>query len=430
MNPARHAYLAFRFFSGHYRRFLFLIGAVSFGFALITVMTSLSRGMYDNVRRAAEEHYGGQLFALGFHKQYGMLGLIEDDAAVQRALFSLPEKPVKSVKRSLFFADGYLYFAGRSSRQKYVYGIDFPTESDSLARLDFIEGAPPEEGDASAILLSRGTARQLGVRAGDDLVLKVRTKTGQSNTGNFTVSGIFSDDSIFGYFKCYVDRRVLNGLMGLNSDDYSSLGLYFDDPDDAGRYAKLFNIALSKELPTAAFPESKEDFAYSKSLDWTGIRHFVMTLDLYVSQVGDLLRAMNLISYFLYIMVTLIVLVSISVTYRLIIHEREGELATMRAMGFRRGDVLTVLMLEAVLAVFISLIMGTVLSIVVFKAIGFISFASIPGIELFLKRGKMTPLVLVSDVVKNLTLLVFIIFPALIVPAVKASRLNAASINN
>ncbi|MBN2656532.1 MAG: FtsX-like permease family protein [Spirochaetales bacterium] len=422
MKSHKRAFLGFRYFRGHLRRFLFLILAISFGFALITVMTSLSRGMYGNVSRAARNHYGGELFVLGYHKQYGMLGMVESDAAVQRAVDALPQAPSRWLKRSLLFSDGFVYFAGNGSRQKYVYGVDFPREADLFPR-------SPGPEDSRAIILSAVTAGQLGARIGDDVVLKVRTKTGQINTGNFIVRDIIEDDSIFGSYKCFVDRRELNALLGLESDSYFSLGLFFDKAGTANAMAPILQKALEKELAVAPLAADKDDFAYSQSEHWTGVRHFVMTLDLYVSQVGDLLRAMDLVSYFLYIMVSLIVLVSISVTYRLIIHERSSEIGTMRAMGFQRGEIIAVLLWEALFVFLISLFTGSLLSLLILKALSLFSFGNIPGIEIFLDKGRLVPLFKAEDILLNIFLLLFILFPALLGPAYKASRLRAAAIN-
>ncbi|MBI9098163.1 MAG: ABC transporter permease [Spirochaetaceae bacterium] len=424
MKTVNRVKLAVRYFSGHYRRYIFLILAVSFGFAIITTMTSLAAGMYDNVYRAAQQHYGGQLFVLGFHKQYGHLGLIRDDQAVMDAVRKLDVQPDRMVKRTLFFADGILYFAGNSSRQKNVYGVDWDVEADDFAKLDYSEGGSANLSDGKGIIISEPVAEQLGARVGDDVVLKVRTKTGQNNTGTFVIKGIFRDESIFGYYKCYVDRRELNNLLAFEEEDYFSLGLYFNNAVDASELSFQLHSELEKKLPMSSFITRKEEYTFEQGMHWEGIRHFVMTLEIFVSQVSELLTAMNLVSYFLYIMISLIVLVSVSVTYRLIIHERTAEIGTMRSMGFQRGDILGILLGEALLVFAVSLVIGALLSLLVLWIISLFSFSFIPGFEIFMTKGRLLPLFTISDILSNIGLLIIIIFPALLIPSFRASRLE------
>jgi len=421
--------LALKYFLGHYRRYTFLILAISFGFAIITVMTSLSEGMYNNVHKAAQQHYGGQLIVLGFHKQYGNLGLIKDDEAVKKAVDALEIKPDRSVKRTLYFADGFLYFAGNSSRQKNVYGIDFDVESEEFASLDYDSGSAEGMGDSNGILISKLVADQLEARQGDDIVLKVRTKTGQFNTGTFIVRGIFRDESLFGYYKCYVDRRQLNELLAFDSDDYSSMGLFYENPEDVNEQSLLLYNQLEKTLPMAPVIGKKEEYSFELDRHWEGIRHFVMTLELFVSQVTELLQAMELISYFLYIMISLIMLVSISVTYKLIIHERTAEIGTMRAMGIQRMDIMGILILEASFVFLISLVAGFLLSAFILWIVSLLPFSFIPGFEVFMSNGRLLPAFTITDILSNILLLVLIIFPALWIPSYRASRLRIASIN-
>lgn len=82
MNIITKTTLALKYLAGHYRRYIFLIMAVSFGFAIITTMTALSEGMYRNVYRAARKEENAvskekcsfydpdRLFIQGFNSTY------------------------------------------------------------------------------------------------------------------------------------------------------------------------------------------------------------------------------------------------------------------------------------------------------------------------------------------------------------------------
>ena len=424
MNIVNKTTLALKYLAGHYKRYIFLVMAVSFGFAIITTMTSLSEGMYRNVYKAAQQHYGGQLFVLGFHKQYGNMGLIRDNKTILQAIETLDKKPDRIVKRTLFFADGILYFAGNSSRQKNVYGIDWDIEAEEFAELDYAFGNSEGLAGTNGILISKPVAEQLNARIGDDIVLKVRTKTGQNNTGTFIVSGIIRDESIFGYYTCFVDRHYLNSLLGLEKNEYSSLGIYYKNSENIEEQSALLYIQLAEKLPMAPVINSKEEYSFQLEQHWEGIRYFVMTLQLFVSQVADLLTAMELISYFLYVVISIIVLVSISVTYKLIIHERMAEIGTMRAIGLQRSDILGILVTEALFVFIISILLGGILSLLILWIISFFSFSLIPGFDIFMNKGRLLPYFTFNDIGTNIFLLAAIIFPALWVPSFRASRLK------
>ena len=428
MTLSNKTILALKYLSGHYKRYIFLILAVSFSFAIITTVTSLSAGMYKNVYNAAEQHYGGQLFVLGFDKKYGNIGLVQEDDVISHAVEALKKKPDHVVRRTLFFADGILFFDGNSSRQKSVYGVDWNVEYKEFKQLDYSAGGCNNLSGTNGILISEPVSKKLHVRVGDDLILKVRTKTGQNNTGTFIVRGIFRDNSIFGYYTCYIDRRHLNNLLRFKEDAYSSMGLYYNSLETAEKQSVPLYNELKKKLPMAPVMSNKEDFSFQLDQHWKGIRYFVMTIQLYVSQVTDMLTAMKLISYFLYVMISLIVLVSISVTYRLIIHERQAEIGTMRAIGLLRKEILTILLIEAFFVFLISLLFGGILSLLTLRIISFFSFSLIPGFDIFMYRGKLLPSFTMKDIGTNILMLAVIIFPSLVTSFSRVGKMNLATI--
>ena len=258
-NKAR---IALRYLTGHLRHYIFLILSLSFGFAVISTSTSLSDSMSRNVYRAAQQHYGGQLLVLGFHKESGNLGLIQDEEQILSAVKATGIAPRKYIRRTSYFGRGILYFAGNSSLQKNVFGVDWENEKDEFEKLDYSAGSADNLAATNGILISQPVADKLKAQTGDDLTLRVQTKTGQYNTGTFVVKGIFEDRSIFGYYKCFVDITQLNRLLGFEDDEYSTLGLLFDDTETAGRAALNLHSELSEYLPMAPFIVDKEQYSF------------------------------------------------------------------------------------------------------------------------------------------------------------------------
>jgi putative ABC transport system permease protein len=417
--------LAFKYLLSHARRYAFLSAAIALGFSVITVMTGLGTGMERNVYRASEQHYAGHLFVVGYwfndsNRSYSSLS-DDNETPVLEAIEASGIKPVKIVRRTNYFKEGTLYFGGTGVRQKNIFGVDWDAEKETLSALDFAEGGFGTDGPgADGIFLSEPVARKLQVRVNDDVQMTVNTKTGQRNLGTFVVRGIFRDESIFGYYKSYVDRRSLNRLLNVGENTWSTLGIYLPPGKIRDTAPEMLYKQLVSRVQMAPLVTDKDQMTTIMRDRWKGIRYLLVPLPIYISQVSDLLEAMNLISYFLYVMIVLIILVSISVTYKLIVNERITEIGTMRAIGFQKPEMLSLYLVEALLLYSFSMTAGFLLSVVILQVISRLSFSSIPGIELLMDKGRLTADFTAKSVILNVVLLLVITVPAVLAPLKKA----------
>jgi putative ABC transport system permease protein len=260
--------LSAKYLYGHFRRYVFLLAALVFGFAVITVMTSLEEGMSQSVYRAAENHYAGHLFVLGFEKTGGGHIVVEKDREIREAVREAGLNPAKIVRRTNYFSKGVLYFNGIAVRQKYVYGVDWKNERENFDRLNYSSGGPANLEGKNWIIISSAVSDRLHARMGDEIILEVLTRTGQKNTGVFVVKGIVEDTSIFGYYKCFVDRRRLNSLLRYKEDEYSSLGLYFESLNGLWEKNERLYSALEKRITMGPRIHDKEDLTYQMDSHW------------------------------------------------------------------------------------------------------------------------------------------------------------------
>jgi putative ABC transport system permease protein len=419
--------LAAKYFSGHFRRYIFLLIAMSFGFAIITSMTSLASGMSRNIYNASQNHYAGHIFIVGFDKNARTQARITAREQILKAIDESGISPERVVFRTMSFGEGILYFAGNAVRQKYVYGVDWDVEMDDFRKLEFAAGGVDSVAGDNNIFISEPVARELGARFGDDLVLEVITRTGQKNTGRVVVKGIIRDKSIFGYYKCFVQREFLNKLLVYRPHQCSSIGLFFKDLNHLYEKTEILYKALEKRIAMGPPVKVKEDLTRHISGSWKGIRYLTFPLHVYVSQVADLLAAMKIISYFLYIMMIIIIVVSIFVTYQLILHERSAEIGTMQAIGFTEGDIQGVLILESLFVFFISIIIGFILSRVIVNVLSLFSFSWIPGFEIFLHKGSLTTHVSFQTLCTNVLILFLCILPAVWIPSFQVTRRELTS---
>ncbi len=373
----------------HFRRHIFIAVILSFSFAVIMTATTVTTGMEGSVFRAAENHYGGDVFIYGYEQPIARVRPVD---AMLRLLAPLHLEYRKISLRTLSYGDAILHFAGRTMRQKYVFGLDWRSEKNDFRDQLFADDVFPETLGDDGIIISAPIASQLHVRRGDDVILEVSTKDGQKNTGTFIVRGIIDDKSVFGYFKCYVDRKRLNSLIGFDPGDCSWIGFYFDahDPGTLAKKASAVYAGLKDDYPMSPPASTREEFAAEFRRPFTGLHYPVFTLFAYISQVSDLLTAVEIVTYFLFITMLVIAVASMSVSTRLMLHERAREIGTLRVMGLGSGDVQFVLVTESAMVFTISLCLGLALSVLLTWILSLFSYSWIPGFEIFLRRGRLT----------------------------------------
>ncbi len=427
MKALKLVLLAARYLSRYKRRYFFLFLALGVGFSVITAITALKAGMTERLYLTAQSHYAGDIIVLGKDNDASgemyRLGQKEIDAVLSAAA---PLVPDRVVLRTNFIKDAYVYFNGNSSRLKYVNGVDWDAEAPMFAGFTYAEPPlAPLSGD-DEILISSPVARLLGVRRGDSVVLELNTYLGQRNTASFVVAGIIEDKTIFGFFKSYVSRSALNRLIDFKDGECSAIGFYFNDADESELDAakRMLHAELSGVIDTSAPLNNRADYETQMLQSWSGIRAFVIDLAVYLSDVDDLLGAMDILAYLLFAMMLVIVFVSALVTYKLILFERAQELGTMRVLGFQEGDITIVLILETVMLVLLSVIAGFLFSIALVRIFSALPFAAIPGFEMFMKDGRLFARYRFLSVLLNALSVFLVLLPALGIPAYRASRGN------
>ncbi len=236
--------MAFRYFRRYFRRYLFLFLALSFGYGIITSLTGLQAGMEESVYRSAQSHYSGDLTLIGRVNEK-IESQIHDVNKILETIKSLGIQIKDFVIRTQVGEDGILYFNGKSVRQKYVLGVDWiEHEKIYFMGLSYSQGNYTNWDPNTSIIISNPVAEELNVQLGDRILLEVYNRTGQINTRFFIVQAIINDASIFGYYKCYIDRSVLNDLIDFKVNEASSIGIYLKEGSSTDDAAVKIHKAL------------------------------------------------------------------------------------------------------------------------------------------------------------------------------------------
>jgi ABC-type lipoprotein release transport system permease subunit len=420
--------LAFKYLVRYRRRYFFLFSALSLGFSIVMLLTAVKDGMDANAYKSAQDHYAGDIVAVGYDNSLGRFRHLSAGAKaeVYQAVKAARIEETYMVERTIFGEEGVLYYNGSAVRLKYVTGVDWDDEVSYFDSLRYRERPIIPARDLSpegdVIYLSAPVASQLNARAGDSLILEVNTRWGQKNTGIFIVGGVVEDSTIFGYYKAYIDRIVLNRLLLIDDEDCSIVGIFVKDQRDVEKKRALLQEDLQNRIQTGPIVHDRDELTRAVSEPHDDIRVFLITLSVYLSEVADLLGAMNIVTYFLYAMMLIIMMVSALVTYRLILHERRRELGTMRAIGFYGADIRFILLLETLGLILVSLAAGMLLVLFFQWLIAFISFSWLPSFDIFLEDGKLRTLYLPGTMLVNVAAVFVSLFLAAMAPVYRSSQ--------
>ncbi|MDC7241292.1 MAG: hypothetical protein PQJ50_13125 [Spirochaetales bacterium] len=316
---------------------------------------------------------------------------------------------------------GTLHYNGTALDMKYVFGVDWQEERDIFESMSYTSRTDDPYTPGS-IMISSPVAEQLQARVGDLLTLEVRTLEGQVNTMSLVVSALVEDRSLFGYFKCYISRDDLNNLAQFPADAVSNIGLYLNSNQESGAVREELYGLLSSEMDVAPLFEDRKGLYRARWDKWQGTRLFLVPLSVYLSEVDLLLKAISMVSYCLYALMVLIITVSVAVTFRLVLHEREREIGTMRAIAFHQSEIVVQLMFETLILFIFSLGFGLVLSRFVVTLASFVDYSFIPSFEIFLENGKLTAVYTVSSFLANAGIVFLAVLPAVLFPVIMAAK--------
>jgi len=423
--------LGIKYLQRYRRRYGFLFAALVFCFAIVSFITSSKDGMHENVYYTAQSHYAGDIIAVGYnpnvrtghHLNTEEISVILEAAAVSGI------NPKSVIFRTFYGDRGIVYFNGNALTQKYVIGCDWENEEYLFSKMEFTSQMNYPAGD-NGIIISAPVAEQLGAVVGDSVILEVENINRAKNTGTFIIKGIVNDSSFFGYYKVYISRLSLNRLLLYNDDDCSTIGFFLNNSSAAERNRIRLQETLTKEMQTGPLVYNREEMEREtgNQRSWNGSKVFLYTMEVYLSEVSDLLEAIELITYFLYGLMLIIILVSAAVTYRLILHERAKEMGVMRVIGFYGADLRIVLWTEVIILGLISIIAGFIFSLIFNGLASLVSFSWFPSFDIFLKNGRLSPLYLPGTIVVNMVFTLSILILAVILPSYRASSKKLPSL--
>jgi len=253
------------------------------------------------------------------------------------------------------------------------------------------------------ILIPELIAKGMKVKVGDGIVLVANNKDGSVNGQNFMVRGILEGISGPGGRDGMVHIEDAKTLLRIGAAEVSEVAIRLKDID---------------QLP-AVFASLQEKLGSMKNQQGQPI--FEVHTWESISPFFNIAKMIDLMTFFIKIMLVAIVLVSIMNVMVMAVYERINEIGTISAIGTLPNKILGLFVVEGFLMGVLGTAVGT--------AISLISIAIMNATQISFDFGRQTGLLLspaigVADVVLVVVIVIAIAVVASLQPAWKAAKMD------
>lgn len=392
--------LAFLNLFRHRARFALSLLTLTGAIASTIVFRGYSHNVLDKIRLyGAENQYG--------HIQIGSRKLWSSDNEKLKDQLYVLSPELEQMIKSL---DGLKSAAPRLSLQGLLssgdnqlgvnaVGYDPTQETTFDSSLNLIEGQSLKDGSENGILLGSGLRDKLKVKIGDTLSLVTQTIDGIVNAGDLEVHGVFQtgvaevDNQI-----AYAPIRVVHTLLDTEKVEVWTLRLR--DIEQTNSTAGVLRDAIAKAQPELMVKTWRDlSDLYNRTEEFFGIQNLIVQT---ILSVLTILAILN--------------------TVGMTVHERTGEIGTLRSLGHTRTEIVFQFVLEGIYLGIFGAIFGSLAGALSISAI------NAAGITTALP-GASTDVVIEADFVVSafvmaISLGMVSVFLGTLVPAWRASRLS------
>lgn len=293
---------------------------------------------------------------------------------------------------------------------------------------DAIYGRFADLAEPGTVLIFAAQAKKLEVGVGDTITMVTEASGGQANTIDLRVAAIASDLGFMSNFNVFARRETVLELYKLGADTTGVIMVYLQRPDMASNIMQR----LAQDLTQAGWEVMEHDprpfftkFSKVVGEDWLGQR---LDLTIWSDEIAYVLwisRALDLVSFFVLMILAVIIIGGVSNAMVMSVRERTREIGTMRAIGAQREFVAAIFLCEALLLGFLSALAGSLVAVLGWLGINALYLPiTNAGIRTFLLTNTLAVDVHVLDVLITLSLFTIITGFAALWPAIKAARLQ------
>ncbi|MBN2535696.1 MAG: ABC transporter permease [Spirochaetales bacterium] len=432
-------FLAFRNIERQKKRSILLGGAIAFGIMIITLINSVAVGSVENVKENFSQLLAGHIYIQGkeLTESGRTLKIIRDDTLLNSLTADLGDDVQYITKRSYAFCT--LIFGSKELMQS-IEGVDWTDESYFGRRLIITKGSLDGLENPNAIVLSTETAEKLGVQAGEALLVKLQTVTGQQNVGECKVIALTQGSDMFGSISAYTHIEFLNRLINLKEGEFQMYNIFLKDMGKIDRSAEQLYKALSEAAPVVPRDDTRGEDEAGQQMhsmfgmmsgskeeeSWEGTKYELVTLNDMMSHVMALVDVLNTVIYAIFLILLVIIMVGITNTFRMILVERTREIGTIRAIGMQKNGVRGLFLTEAFYIALFGAFAGLVIASGIAGILSIIPFSTNNPFFIFLNNGKLTFRFMPVSIIINILVIAGTSVLAALFPAQKAAKLDPA----
>jgi len=261
-------------------------------------------------------------------------------------------------------------------------------------------GKPLEKGE---IWIPELMAKSMKVNIGDTVVIIATNKDGSVNGKQFKVSGILESVTGPGGRDGYIHIEDAMGVLRMEEMEVSEVAIRLKDFGRLQRFNNKLEGILSGEL-------TKQGKPMFEVHTWEKLSPFY-----------NIARMIDIMAFFIKLMLIAIVLISIMNVMIMAVYERIREIGTIAAIGTLPGKILSLFVMEGFSLGLLGVISGNILGVIIIAVINVskitFSFGRQTGLIL---SAKVTP----TDMLVVSLIVIVISMIASLQPAFKASRME------
>lgn len=419
---------------------MLLVIAIVFAFLIVTLIDGLSAGARKSLEYQIAKIIGGHVYVAGAEKAPDKT---EDDKAneyLPPESVELVNKIIKEEKIDALYTTvrvqryGTLIFAGNQLTAQ-IAGCKFDEEEALRNSFAFKEGGWENVTIENALFIPQKTAEALNVALNDVILYEMITLSGQATVAEFQIAGIYQDQSQFDQQQFYANFDYLNKIAELPKGSASQMGIFLKNENQQDAVAAIFEKRLaeygpvtSRELAAQFNPTSPGQELLRQLNDgkWDGTKYAVMTFYDFAPQMVTLSQTIQWVSLGVLLVLLLVTMIGISNTFRMVVHERKGEIGTMRSCGVSRGKVSLLFLAEAGFLSVIGAVAGFVLALLVMLIISLIPISIDSVLSMLTTNGHFLWILSPTVICLKFLLTAFLAILAALGPAIRAANMIPA----
>jgi len=396
--------LAWRNLTRQKRRTLLLGSGIGLGMIMITLLSSLAQTMVYNVRVNLTESAGGHLFLTGEEVTFSgrHISIVRNPEFLKEKIKNLGVQVASFSERTS--AQTVILFGSRS-RALQAQGL----EAEQVATLEkrlLVKSGKVGEFQLGTLILPSLIAEKLHLAsAGEEVLVRTQTITGQQNVASFIVAAIADDPAALGTSSAFFRLADLNKLVSVSDGQCQTLSVSLKNPDQSETAARDLYGVLAADIPVfppysgsgAGLMRMMSSFQGNSliglggdEVQWKGNKIRIETIGELMQPIMDIVNTLQLISSAVFVVLLVIILVGVSNTFQMVLLERVREIGTMRALGYQKSQVRTLFLSEAGLLTLTSAILGLLLGGILGVFCGSWHWDSLPlSLGIFFQQGRL-----------------------------------------